>query len=69
MDNWDAMIGVARYPSYKARIVKFSIQYNWKWNQRAFFNLTDKFGVAWSGGYDMLDDHALYGYRPMGVNS
>jgi hypothetical protein len=70
MDNFTATLGTVQLHYYnKTGFVRYAIAYNWTWNQRANFNLTDKFGIAWTDDWDILPETAQYGYTPYGVNS
>ncbi|SDT27378.1 hypothetical protein SAMN05444162_3635 [Paenibacillaceae bacterium GAS479] len=69
MNNWSATLSVVRYLSPSSGISKHAITYNWTWNQRANFNLTDKFGIAWTDDWDIVNGSARSNYAPSGVDS
>ena len=69
MNNWTSTVSEVQLKSGIKDILKYRLTYNWNWNQRANFNLSDKFGIAWSDDWDALPNTAVSSYSPRGVNS
>lgn len=69
--NFSHMIVLSQVPSGAPGRADFLVTYDWAWNYQPIFTLTDKFGLAWSGGFDLLTDYAdsaTYGYTVFGVD-
>jgi len=69
MKNWTGTVSTVQVKSGIKGILKYRLTYNLNWNQRANFNLTDKFGIAWSNDWDALENSSISSYTPKGINS
>ena len=69
LKNWTGTLSIWEVASGRKDILKHRVFYQWTWNQRANFNLTDKFGVAWSDDWDALPETSKYSYTVRGVNN
>jgi hypothetical protein len=66
LNNWTGSLQAWEVKSGKKDIVRHRLFYQWNWAQGTFFNLKDKFGIAWTDGWDAIPATAAYSYTVKG---
>ncbi|OWA35875.1 hypothetical protein B9G55_08280 [Saccharibacillus sp. O16] len=61
--NFTHTVSLSRIKTSQKGIAQFKVNYNWSWNHVPDFSREDKFGLAWSGDYDVVDNSAKHSYK------
>lgn len=62
LSNFTQSLLVSNQPSSGGKLYS-RVDYNWDWNQDLLWELEDKFGIAWSSGWDAMPSTAQTSYR------
>jgi hypothetical protein len=67
--NFQHLVVVGQLPARASGRTDLLVTYDWVWDYQPVFTLRDKFGLAWSGEFELLTEYteaARYGYTAFG---